>query len=286
MACDQLPSVTLWGTTQITTTTTFISTYTQLVPQPPIITLDGKTLTTTTPTQTFTLSSQVVKPTVITQVVPQKTLFYPCSTTDTSNGGTSLSDPTFSSLVETIGASLFSGAVSVTNTFAPPSSQAASTSSLSQAAPVSSTSAIASSGYATASLSSESFTLPAPSTSYSPGPGLSTAASSADIISSSSVSTEAAQNASSGSSNHHSWIIGAAVGGAFVLAFMLWCLWCWGKRRHESSWATRTLETNEDYWERRFRALESGVEKGEEGVAGVQGGEEADPKKIRVRPTS
>ncbi|WVF68044.1 hypothetical protein IAT40_002806 [Kwoniella sp. CBS 6097] len=72
--CEQIPSVTLYGTTQLTSTVTTHALITSIIRLDPTV-ADGETIT---PSTASVLSSQVITRTIVTSLVPQQTLFSPC----------------------------------------------------------------------------------------------------------------------------------------------------------------------------------------------------------------
>jgi hypothetical protein len=101
----------------------------------------------------------------------------------------------------------------------------------------------------------------------------------------SSASSADAASSSSTSSSHTAAIVGGIIGG--LIGLVLLCVgmaWCRRRADQDEGWEGRTMDTKEDYWERRFRELEAEAEspdgEGEKSDSGDGAGVES--KKLRV----
>lgn len=321
MACAPIPSVTLYGTTQITTqiqvTATSLSTYLG----EPAISLttfvhtqcdafglkcgpqQTSSLVTVTPTMTSTVTEVVNTQTVLTSVVPQRTIYSPCPDgrqptntggkpaveTDKAEGdgdeGKESQEPvtqfTPPPAILTPSESTFQGVVSQTQNQAPSPSPPPTI--------VTSISSVPQTQISSSQpVRSNSNTEPALPYSSVTHPS-SAYASISSIYSSSAYSAVAsagAQATTETSSPKGAVVAGAVVGGILGLC-SLCCLLMWFRRRMGRDDDTGQSVGTVDYWERRFRELEAdgGDEKvGSEGHFGDDGDlvEGEKSKKLRV----
>jgi hypothetical protein len=331
MSCSLIPSVTLYGTTQITTTGYIWSTHTATITGSPYITLDGSDLVTITPTSESLSSTQVPGQTVVTSVVPQQTLYYPCSqdtsqatssaavvdhaaqqAAPSSNDGGSMTAAAFSASAVSAQVSAGATASAQTSSGAAAAAQPVSGGSSAAVAAVGASvtgsssgvsQAVASAGIST-SLSNGASGAVTPqlvNPSQSSSSGITVAAvSSSHPSAASGKGTDAASSGGTTSQSHSGAIAGGVVGG--VLALVMLCVGLgWVRRRmdrdKDEDWEARTLDSREDYWERRFRQLDAevggegmesdGEEAGGAGATGATGATDPTPtplesKKIRV----
>ncbi|GFZ48143.1 hypothetical protein JCM24511_05891 [Saitozyma sp. JCM 24511] len=330
MSCSLIPSVTLYGTTQITTTGYIWSTHTATITGSPYITLDGSDLVTITPTSESLSSTQVPGQTVVTSVVPQQTLYYPCSqdtsqatssaaavdhaaqqAAPTSNNGGSMTAAAFSA--SAVSAQVSAAATSLAQT-------SSGSAAAAQQVPAGSSAAVGASVTGSSSGVSQAVVSAGISTSLSGGVGgasgtvtpqlvnpsqSSTSGITVAAVSSSHPSaasgngTDAASSGGTTSHSHSGAIAGGVAGG--VLALVMLCVGLgWVRRRmdrdKDEDWEARTLDSREDYWERRFRQLDAevggeGIESDSEKVvgagptdagAGATGPTPLESKKIRL----
>ncbi|WWD08344.1 hypothetical protein V865_006456 [Kwoniella europaea PYCC6329] len=247
--CESIPSVTLWGTTQLTSTIT-----------------TSTILTTQVAQSTRLLTSQVVTREIITSLVPQQTLYYPCSefegTTQPARPAPAQSRPATTQgedegSVDPNATGQFTGSL-------PTQTRAT-----------------------TRSLSFTSLTIKSTSISPSSIHGNSAAYTSSAPASSSSIEGgESTTNSSTTRSNSSGIIAGAVVGGIFGLIILVILLICCQKRRARrrrmgSAAGEDWNDTSEggggngnDYWERRFREIESANSSRGNGLGlnGMEGG--------------
>ncbi|WVQ95601.1 hypothetical protein IAU59_002698 [Kwoniella sp. CBS 9459] len=283
--CEQIPSVTLYGTTQLTSTITTHALVTSIIRLDPTVSA-GETIT---PSTASILSSQVITRTVITSLVPQQTLYSPCpgdvdstvtgvvGARPTRNGAHAPANGEETEDPQATGQ--FTGVI--------PSYQSIR----------SSATALTLSSYETTARTSSSLTNAASSSH--------TAASSAVTSSIPINETSNSNGASSGSSSTASGdvgpIVGGVLGGVIGLVVLIVLIACIKKRRRDRRDRDVGEEyygdgegENSDYWERRFRQLEAEGERGEKrgsgetgsvygGVQGIEGPEEmARHKKLHL----
>ncbi|ODO10602.1 hypothetical protein I350_01199 [Cryptococcus amylolentus CBS 6273] len=293
-SCEQIPSITIWGTTQITSTSSYFSTFTSLVPGDEITRTatsivpgtcdDGDDCASSTSVGVSTItmmktsvgSSAVETQVVDTSIVPQNTLYYPCSNTSqatslpaTASSGSS--QPAATQQGTQMQAST-TGAYPVTSPL--PSSiivdDGSSTGQFSLGLSQSSSSATRSLSQAV-STASHTITMSGASPFST---GTLSASSSHSTSSTSDGLSDASRHdaASSGSSSNHGAIIGGVVGGMLALLSLLaLLLCCLRRRRKRSELPSEQKDDAGDYWERKFRALEAGG-----GSGSVEGGAEKD----------
>lgn len=322
MACAPIPSVTLYGTTQITTqvqvTATSLSTYLG----EPAISLttfvhtqcdafglkcspqQTSSLVTVTPTMTSTVTEVVNTQTVLTSVVPQRTIYSPCpdGRQPTNTGGKAVETNKGGGDGDGDGGKESQEPVTQ---FTPPPAILTPSESTFQGVvsqtqnqvpsppPPSTVIAFSSSVTQTqisSSQSARSNSNTEPALPYSSVTHPSSAyASISPIYSSSvysSVASAGAQATTESSSPKGAVVAGAAVGGILGLC-SLCCLLMWFRRRMGRDDDTGRSVGTVDYWERRFRELEAdgGEEKiGSEGHFGNDGDpvEGEKSKKLRV----
>lgn len=265
--CSLTPSVTLYGTTQVPTVRTITHSSLATVLGEPVISLltiqttecdnfglncgpQFKTsLVTVTPSVTTTVFSVETKTILATNVIPQQTLYYPCTfapTSETKKHGGEAAKETEGNVD---GASTFDGVFSQTPA---PTSSTTTTSSATTTSVSSSPSAMISS-----LSSSGTGTLPASS-----GLGQSFYAPSSSATGSGSSSFASAQTGiadsshnSTSKSSHGPAIAGGIAGG--VVALLLLCIIATYCRRTRARRDDQVSSSTDNYWERRFRALEA-----------------------------
>lgn len=275
MSCEQRPSVTLWGTTQITTLTTVLSTITN--PNAPRITSsvtsttcdgDGNCGPVARPTvivDEADLSYETITTeTVVTNIVPVQTRYHPCpednstSSPQPQSSGTTSAAPSTSSTAED----------SLTmNTVPEPTSTSSQILSLTN--PASRTSSpratLISGTTSSADVISEDHPASVAWTSVveASSPLLSEDPS-ATIGSTGGIGVGPTSSSSSRSSGlGANEIVGIVLGSITGLVFLgLLFLRCRGRRRDRADGEGH----QETYWERRFQELEGGGEKPVEGV--------------------
>ncbi|WVO17381.1 hypothetical protein L204_105073 [Cryptococcus depauperatus] len=269
MSCEQIPSVTLYGTTQITTTSSFITTLTSIIPGNPVISTstsvepgkcDGNancpsqtksTVVTVTPSETSTYTSATQTNVVVTSVVPQKTLYYPCSpvqheagqaaqiNTSQESSSSTATDDTASSQSSS---SMTDGGLKGQPSKIASQSTTQATSGNSQSLPV-----------------SPFPSMPTGAGSLSPS-GSSRGSTTSDHsgAASSTTSSDASHKGTSSSSNNSAALAGGIVGGILGIILLVCLIIC--LRRKATRKNQRRQEgggLDQDYWERHFRALEA-----------------------------
>ncbi|WVW80888.1 hypothetical protein I302_102879 [Kwoniella bestiolae CBS 10118] len=245
--CESIPSVTLWGTTQLTTLIT-----------------TSTVLTTQVAQSTRLATNQITTREVITSLVPQQTLYYPCS--DSESGGATAPRPSQSRIVTSQNEE--EGSVSVDPN---------------------------ATGQFTGSLPTQtrrlSFTSPPvrstsiPWTSISPIPSTSSSVSTSSMGAGGDTDSSQSNSTTTKSSNAGA-IAGAVVGGIFGLILLIVLLMCCQKRRArrrrigsagDEDWNDHSGKQGggNDYWERRFREMESANSSRGNGLGlnGMGGGE-------------
>ncbi|OCF54765.1 hypothetical protein L486_07901 [Kwoniella mangroviensis CBS 10435] len=250
--CESIPSVTLWGTTQLTSTITTSTIVTTQVAQ-----------------STRLLTSQVITREIITSLVPQQTLYYPCSE---SEGATQPARPApaQSRPATTQGQDEGSVDPNATGQFTGslPTQTRATTKSLSFTSPTIKSTSISSSSTIENSVA------------Y-------TSSASASSSSSPIENGEGSTDWSTAKSNNSGIIAGAVVGGIFGMILLVIILMCCQKRRarrrrmgsaagedwNDTSGGGGNGDGN-DYWERRFREIESANSSRGNGLGlnGMEGG--------------
>ncbi|WVQ70714.1 hypothetical protein IAR50_000236 [Cryptococcus sp. DSM 104548] len=276
-SCEQIPSITIWGTTQITSISSYYSTFTSLVPGDQVTRTatsivpdtcdDGSDCPSSTSTGVDTItmmktsvgSSAVETQMVFTSIVPQNTLYYPCSDAFTTTSGSatwqsgsSLPAATQSTqeLVSTTSAYPITSPLPTSIVI-----ESGSSTGMSSSASQSSSSAIQSSFQAVPA----SPTTTMSDSSRSPS---GTESSSHSTSSGSSMGTghsDASQSPSSSGSSNCGAIIGGVVGGIVAMLFLVLLLLCVRRRRAKKQNAPSDQGNDVgDYWERKFRALEAG----------------------------
>jgi len=278
MACTPLPSVTLWGTTQITSTTQITTTSLSLFPGAPspspstsftvscdvlgnCITSTITNLVTVIPTITSTITTQVDATTVLTSIVPRQTLYSPCPDESESSSVVGMDAETFSSASPVSQSSNTSShgpgftpstSTSVTRSSSPSTSSSGSSSSASPRISKPTTSSI------TSILSMGSEIMPSQSMISSTTTSAS-ATTSATVI--------AASSASNTSHSHGAVIAGSVIGSLVTLVVLLFLL-IRLRRSRPSDRYDRAHDDKDEYWESRFRELEAEAETpGEKGDA-------------------
>ncbi|KAK8850483.1 hypothetical protein IAR55_004401 [Kwoniella newhampshirensis] len=278
--CEQVPSTTIWGTTQVVFPTTTISTLTTLVPGEPLTFVitsidanDGQAsigAVTTTPYETSIVTSRIGVMETMTSLVPQKTLYYPCPTTATFSSTASASASSEGSMSSDSPSTITMGQAGPTETMTTSSSGPAqqstvrggdltgqSTGTLSK----SSSSIFASSEPATSTPNGHPWSSIAPT----PTSTEATHASSGATPASSSLS-----ETSPHSESHKSATIAGGIIGAILGLILLVLLAIYGRRKSGGglirSSRRRSGKEGEDvagdYWEARFRELEAETEGG------------------------
>lgn len=269
--CSLTPSVTLYGTTQVPTVRTITHSALETVPGDPVISLltiqttecDAfgqkcgpqfvTSLVTVTPSLTTTVFSLETKTTIATNVIPQQTLFYPCSFAPTSEiqgvgGGEEARETSTRAAI----ASTFDSAVP-----APPAPTTTSSSSTTVALSASA-SALASAIGVTTSIEDQAQPIrsdrPIPSDqSFYPASSVLSSISTS-INSTQTGAAGTTQNVSSKSSNGPA-IAGGIAGG--ILGLLLFCVAATYLRRSRRNRADQASVADDNYWERHFRALEA-----------------------------
>ncbi|ORX41062.1 hypothetical protein BD324DRAFT_36158 [Kockovaella imperatae] len=315
--CELVPSVTLYGTTQIQTVVSLTSTSTFDVTMEPQVHLTTNlngvpcppgqqdcqfsqtALVTDTPVYQTTKVITTSSTSLITQVIPQKTLYYPCSSTGAGDGGENAAQ------VETSAddhpPQTFSEAVS---SFATPASSAVPTTTNDVTASVIDSLQSVSTKPAVGHSSSQKIVSPSASSTILANPtseSLIVASATRSNLFSSITSSfpsggTAVQNNqdTSGSSGANVPIIAGIVGGIGVLVLLIsFCLWCRRRTRlpvsRDSERDASSIST--DFWERRFRQIEAegdgedvqhGAGMDEKVVAEGGGVERVGSKKIRL----
>ncbi|WVQ63276.1 uncharacterized protein L199_001427 [Kwoniella botswanensis] len=250
--CESIPSVTLWGTTQLTSTIT-----------------TSTILTTRVAQSTRLLTSQVVTREIITSLVPQQTLYYPCSDSEGSTQSARPA-PAQSRPATTQGEDEGSVDPNATGQFTGslPTQTRATTKSLSFTSPTIKSTSISSSSTIE---NSAAYTSSASASSSSPIEN-----------------GEGSTDSSTTKSNNSGIIAGAAVGGIFGMILLVIILMCCQKRRarrrrigsaagkdwNDTSGGGGGNGDGNDYWERRFREIESANSSRGNGLGlnGMEGG--------------
>ncbi|WRT70657.1 uncharacterized protein IL334_007655 [Kwoniella shivajii] len=247
--CEQIPSVTLWGTTQLTSTITTSTILTSSISQ-----------------STRLVTSQVITKAVFTSLVPQQTLFYPCSDLSSAqspgpSAGAISSTQRGSQQPKASDANGGEGSID-------PNATGQFTGSLPLNTRLSQTSS---------QLQSRSLSLISPSRTAAPSvptPSASASGStSPPVISSLAPSATAGEgtgeNAQSQNrtSSQAGTIAGAVVGSICALILLIMIGLCIQRRRtrtnsgsRRNDWSEKSLpqsDVGNDYWERRFREIES-----------------------------
>ncbi|WWC72540.1 uncharacterized protein I206_106502 [Kwoniella pini CBS 10737] len=235
--CESIPSVTLYGTTQLTTTLT-----------------TSTIITTQLSQQIKLLTSQIITKEIITSIIPQKTLYYPCSETEIikpSSTSKQLLQTTLSSNLNENSIDLnatgqFTGSLPTQIKFTSKSS--------------SFTSSLVKSSVVTSKSSSQLTT----STSTLTQLPLITSSRSDNVTN---VNSSAEESNTTTKSNAGT-IAGGVIGGIFALIIFIILLMCCQKRRARrrikgGSWRDSSItpfhggQSGNDYWEKRFREIES-----------------------------
>ncbi|KAK4685859.1 hypothetical protein P7C73_g4282, partial [Tremellales sp. Uapishka_1] len=266
------PSVTLYGTTVISQTTTYWTTWTSVKTQDPVIgltTVEGKTvLATSTPEPITSIGSSYVTTVALsTSIVPQQTRYYPCSSapssaTSSTSSLQSLDVNTFSSAVNA--APTFSSAVATSSSAATPTttsaSNSASSASLSSTRSGLSSVAVFSTSDATPTSNASSFPSSSGTISVNTSPALASLLSSASA-SFATTSTATAHSIAPTKSSSHVVIpvVASVVSVAAVFALFLLGMRLQRRGGRAGKTSIPKRRSQESYWERRFRALETGA---------------------------
>lgn len=293
MACVPSPSLTIWGTTQITQTTSYYTTWTALAPQAPGVQIEDGRVAVKGAQQTVTLSTLVETVTVVPSVVPQRTLFYPCTETKTS-----ALDPAFT----------LSSATATTSTedIAPPFVETTTSSSQSANATPAPSSSSSSQSTATYS-SSTSRILLSPSTPLiMPTTPMSTQQMSEAVsaLASSSIAAPPSSTVNIGAGqsdmpdqteSSNGEMVGAIVGTLAGILLLIGLWFCYRHRRRDRHVQGGTGGRNDeeyagpddggDYWERKFKALDSEAGSPQDEVQGMSAPtrlESPETKRLRV----
>lgn len=298
MSCEQVPSVTIYGTTQITSASTYVATLTSLVPGNPVLSVvtsvipavcaddapdcpseTKEAVVTVTPMSTTVHTSVISTKVVVTSVVPQRTLYYECSPSqETSAQGmmsTSQAQETLdnqpSTIIEDEGkvvsytnvqqlsssissATLASQFTGIANNIQGNATIEVSTSSVSSVADT------ILFPYHTPTFSSSGQSGPSANRPVSVATSLPMATTSQTSSASSTVASQQKDANPTSSSSNHAAVAGGIVGGILgIIVITCFVIWMKRKKRDKHENAERWNEKNEDvdYWERRFRALET-----------------------------
>ena len=279
MSCDLIPSVTLWGTTQITIQTRYTTTLTPFTIPPSDVLSPGSymscddsneiciTISGASVPLTTTLLSIVETTSVYTSLVPRQTLYSPCLTT----GGSTIPSSTRGTATPS------STRISSDNDNGLTASGGAQASSMSviqsQSQGISNTDSVMQSFVSHSDSLSTSLTISEPTSGTATEHQSITSTYWSHTISNPSASTQNQKPSSytnaladkpSDNSTHHTHhnqpgiIIGSVIGSVVVIAIVLLVHNSW-KKRIKKSKEERAVNggDNHDYWETRFRALES-----------------------------
>ena len=304
--CTPSPSVTLYGTTQISTvhqvTETTVTTkygdawasYTVFNTQEcdafGCRNVQKTSSVMATPSWTEPVQTVFDKTTVVTSIVPQKTLYYPCPTTDNAPAPSPTTSTARMEDVETFTSIKSSARSQAQDTQPAPSSSVnlgegvftlteggtTMTSTALTHAPTTdetATAALTEDTMMTITSTSNGGTSTWLATVSGTRPISTSGSSSTHLSSSPSPSSDtnaAAATSSSKSSSSHGPLIGGIIGG--IVALILLCAVITFLRRARSARDDgRSLTTTEDYWERRFQAIEAGVDEKDDGRSEVSG---------------
>ncbi|OCF30740.1 hypothetical protein I316_07626 [Kwoniella heveanensis BCC8398] len=267
--CEQIPSVTLYGTTQLTSTITTHALITSIIRLDPTVSA-GETIT---PSSASILSSQVITRTVVTSLVPQQTLYSPCP--GDGDGDTTATGVAGAQAQATKSVARTPGQVQGEETDDPQATgQFTGVIPSYQSIKGSSTALALSSYNATLTKSQAASTNHAPSSATV----VPTDASSSVSADSDGTSDSASSGSSSTSSNDLGPIVGGVLGGVISLVVLVAFAVCIKrKNQRRKNRRERYIEGEEgegghdgngDYWERRFRQLEA---EGEKRVSGETG---------------
>ncbi|WVQ85905.1 hypothetical protein IAT38_008073 [Cryptococcus sp. DSM 104549] len=275
--CESIPSVILWGTTQVTSTSSYITTITSVITGDPVATVsssidpgncaDGDVVgctppqtkpvvVTVTPTSTSTYTSQVETKVVATSLVPQKTLYYPCTATAETSEAEQAQASSTSGQASVAAAThtTAAGEGELTGQFSGVATQtpASTTRVSSKLIGVDSITATDSDGSLMTLLSTTEIASVLPS-ELAP---VSSVASSSSV---SGVSGASHDSNSTSTGSNTAAIAGGIVGGLVGLVLLAFLVMCVRKRRRGRERGEYRGEdgVDDDYWERRFRELEA-----------------------------
>lgn len=299
MSCEQIPSITIYGTTQITSVSAYVTTLTSLIPGNPVVSVvtsvvpaicaddaldcpseTKEDVVTVTPTSTAIYTSDISTNVVVTSIVPQRTLYYACS----SSQETSAQGMTSTNQVQETLNNQPSTSTEGDSRVASYTNVQQSSSSISSATLVGQFTGIATQikgsatvvGVSASSVSSVADTILSPyhtttsPHSFQPGPSasrLKSVATSLPIVTTSHTSSASSAVASqqedtnvTPSSSKHAAIAGGIIGGilgSIVIACLVICMKRKKRDKHEDVKRWSGENEDVDYWERRFRALET-----------------------------
>lgn len=280
MSCEQRPSVTLWGTTQITTLTTVLSTRTnpnahRITSSVTSTTCDGEgncgpVARPTVIVDEADLSFETVTTqTVVTNVIPVQTRYYPCPSETTSPPqpqSTGTSAPAMTSTSEPAEGSLTISTVPAPDTTSSGPSTSSPASQSSSASPTSLTLSPSSDDQAALSSSTSdeppaSVAWPTVAEETSSPPGAESITTTGQTGNDgSALGGESSSKSSALGANE---IVGIVLGCVTLLVFLGLMIVKYRSRRKDRKGGGGHQET---YWERRFQELEGGGEKSVEGI--------------------
>lgn len=297
MSCEQIPSVTIYGTTQITSASTYVTTLTSLIPGNPLVSTvtsvvpavcaddasdcpseTKEEVVTVTPTSTAIYTSDISTNVVATNIVPQRTLYYECSSSQEASAQGTMSTGQVQETLNNQPPTSTEGDIRVASYTDVRQSNSRSATLAGQftgiATQIQGNATVV--GVSTNSVFSVTDTILSPyrttafSHSVQSGSFASlskTVATSLPIVTASHTSSTSSAVASqqedtnaTPSSSKHAAIAGGIVGGILgiiVIACLVICMK--RKKRDKHDDVKRWSGENEDvgYWERRFRALET-----------------------------